>query len=38
VFFSVAVGMATFGLVGLPNLLFRLGFDHHSSTRKNLPS
>lgn len=28
VFLSVAVGMAAFGLVGLPNLLFKIGFSH----------
>ena len=28
IFLSVAIGMAAFGLIALPNLLFREGFVH----------
>jgi putative MATE family efflux protein len=32
IFLSVAVGMAAFGLIGLPGLLLRIGFHTHSRT------
>ncbi|WP_380782883.1 hypothetical protein [Sphingomonas sp. R86520] len=28
IFLSVAIGMAAFGLIALPNLLFKVGFIH----------
>lgn len=37
VYFAIAIGMVAFGLAGLPNLIFRLGFSHPSTEKAPQP-